>query len=82
MLPDEPPMMFRWRRVMYRVVKADGPERLAAEWWRGENAGAADALRDYYRVEDADGRRFWLYPMLPTAPVGARPGGSTACLPE
>ncbi len=61
MLPDEPPMMFRWRRVMHRIVKADGPERLAAEWWRGENAGAEDALRDYYRVEDADGRRFWLY---------------------
>jgi protein ImuB len=55
-VPDDPPLMFRWRRIMHRVRRADGPERIAGEWWRGSGE-----LRDYYRVEDQDGRRFWLY---------------------
>jgi len=59
-VPDDPPVMFRWRRVVHRVVRAEGPERIAPEWWRG---GAPDdgALRDYYRVEDTAGGRYWLY---------------------
>ncbi len=65
MVPDDPPVMFRWRRILHRVVKADGPERIAAEWWHAEGAaplgGEADSIRDYYRVEDERGRRFWLY---------------------
>jgi protein ImuB len=43
------------------VTRADGPERIAAEWWRREASGAADNIRDYYRVEDEEGRRFWLF---------------------
>jgi protein ImuB len=58
-VPDDPPFFFRWRRLEHRVRRADGPERICGEWWRG--AGAAEALRDYYRVEDEAGRRFWLY---------------------
>jgi protein ImuB len=58
-VPDDPPLMFRWRKVMHRVRRADGPERIAGEWWRP--CVRADELRDYYRVEDQDGRRFWLY---------------------
>ena len=42
-------------------MRADGPERIAEEWWRPEGSGAAHALRDYYRVEDEEGRRFWLF---------------------
>mgnify|MGYP007107038916 CR=1 FL=1 len=65
MVPDDPPVMFRWRRILHHVVKADGPERIAAEWWHAEGVaplgGAADSIRDYYRVEDECGRRFWLY---------------------
>jgi protein ImuB len=57
-LPDGPPALFRWRRAVHRVARAEGPERVAPEWWR---AGAAAATRDYYRVEDEAGRRFWLY---------------------
>jgi len=57
----EPPALFRWRRAVHRVVRAEGPERIASEWWRAEAADAAAGTRDYYRVEDADGRRFWLY---------------------
>lgn len=65
MVPDDPPVMFRWRRVLHRVVRAEGPERIATEWWR-RGAGdrdetKEDAIRDYYRVEDAEGRRFWLF---------------------
>lgn len=55
-VPDDPPLMFRWRGVAYRVRRADGPERIEAEWWRKHGDP-----RDYYRVEDADGRRFWLF---------------------
>ncbi|TIT18164.1 MAG: DNA polymerase Y family protein, partial [Mesorhizobium sp.] len=45
----------------YRVARAEGPERIAPEWWR-ETAGREDApTRDYFRIEDADGRRYWLY---------------------
>ena len=55
-LPDSPPRRFRWRRVQHEVVRAEGPERIAAEWWR-----RAEPTRDYYRVEDAAGRRFWLF---------------------
>jgi protein ImuB len=60
LLPDDPPFRFTWRRRSHRVSRADGPERIAGEWWRPEASGG-DALRDYYRVEDEAGRRFWLF---------------------
>jgi len=64
-VPDDPPLMFRWRRVPHRVRRAEGPERIALEWWReqkiGESGAGTDGIRDYYRVEDEAGRRFWLY---------------------
>jgi protein ImuB len=61
LLPDDPPFRFAWRRRPYRVTRADGPERIAEEWWQSSISGAVDAIRDYYRVEDEDGRRFWLF---------------------
>jgi protein ImuB len=61
LLPDDPPFRFAWRRRRHRVTRADGPERIAEEWWRPEGSAAADAIRDYYRVEDEEGRRFWLF---------------------
>lgn len=57
-VPDGPPMRFRWRRVLHEVVRAEGPERIAPEWWR---EGTDEPTRDYYRVEDAKGRRFWVF---------------------
>jgi protein ImuB len=70
-IPEGPPANFRWRRAHYRVAGAEGPERIAPEWWRqptnggGAAPGGASAqgggTRDYYRVEDEAGRRFWLY---------------------
>ncbi len=61
LLPDDPPFRFSWRRRRHRVMSADGPERIAAEWWRPGESGQIDAIRDYYRVEDEEGRRFWLF---------------------
>ncbi len=66
LLPDDPPFRFTWRRRAHRVKRADGPERIAGEWWRPEGSAAGprestDAIRDYYRVEDEEGRRFWLF---------------------
>ncbi|HEX9702105.1 MAG TPA: DNA polymerase Y family protein, partial [Rhodospirillales bacterium] len=62
-VPDHPPVMFRWRRRQHRVARADGPERICPEWWRetGELAPGDRRLRDYYRIEDADGGRFWVF---------------------
>jgi protein ImuB len=61
LLPDDPPFRFMWRRRRHRVTRADGPERIADEWWRPGASGEVDAFRDYYRVEDEEGRRFWLF---------------------
>jgi protein ImuB len=60
LLPEGPPRRFRWRGVMRNVAQADGPERIANEWWRGSEAHDHLA-RDYYIVEDETGHRFWLY---------------------
>jgi len=57
LIPDDPPISFRWRGVVHRVRRAEGPERLAPEWWRSPRA----RTRDYYRVEDDTGARFWLF---------------------
>jgi len=57
-VPEGPPRRFRWRGVLHGVAKAQGPERIAAEWWR---SGACAPTRDYYLVEDDEGRRFWLF---------------------
>jgi protein ImuB len=58
LIPEGPPRQFRWRGVRHQVAHAQGPERIAPEWWR---QSPNDAERDYYMVEDSAGRRFWLY---------------------
>jgi len=58
MLPDQPPVAFTWRR-RHRIRRADGPERIYGEWWRRD--AEVSAVRDYFRVEDEDGNRFWLF---------------------
>jgi protein ImuB len=92
-VPEGPPIRFRWRRALYDVARYEGPERIAAEWWKGprptralpempetadsshpgtdpgrgadETAalppGTPGLTRDYFRVEDEDGRRFWVF---------------------
>jgi protein ImuB len=56
-VPDGPPVRFRWRRALHEIVAAQGPERIEGEWWN-EDGGPA---RDYFRVEDLLGGRFWLF---------------------
>jgi len=83
-VPEGPPRQFRWRHISYRVARAEGPERIAPEWWRESQPmverksqekdedyerrrkqatveKAAHVTRDYFRIEDSDGRRYWLY---------------------
>lgn len=55
-VPDYPPMSFRYKNILHRVVKADGPERIEPEWWLKEGKH-----RDYYVVEDEEGKRYWIF---------------------
>lgn len=55
-LPDDPPASFRWRRIIHKIRFAEGPERISAEWWKN-----LEPDRDYYRVEDENGQRFWIF---------------------
>jgi protein ImuB len=56
--PDGYPRQFRWRGGLHEVVRVEGPERIAPEWWRERGS---TRLRDYYRIEDREGRRYWIY---------------------
>jgi protein ImuB len=56
--PEGVPRRFVWRRVVHDIARVEGPERIAPEWWRQRSTAR---LRDYYRVEDDDGRRYWIY---------------------
>lgn len=58
-IPEGPPLTFRWRRVLHRVTRASGPERLAPEWWR--DLAEKTRPRDYYTIEDTSGGRYWLF---------------------
>ncbi|MEC7489459.1 MAG: DNA polymerase Y family protein [Pseudomonadota bacterium] len=80
-VPDDPPVMFRWRKQVFRVERSDGPERIATEWWNdgldlleteqkninedyldnSSTKAIQNNVRDYYRVEDRRGQRFWVF---------------------
>lgn len=55
-IPDYPPMLFQYKGKLHRIVRADGPERIEQEWWLQQGQH-----RDYYRVEDHEGKRYWLF---------------------
>ncbi|WP_374943723.1 DNA polymerase Y family protein [Sphingomonas sp.] len=57
--PDGPPARFRWRKSVHDVMCAEGPERIVGEWWRRHDVDVP--TRDYFRVEDRRGRRFWIF---------------------
>ena len=58
-VPEGPPALFRWRRVTHHVAAIEGPERIGPDWWRqGQDISRT---RDYFRAQDTEGRRFWLY---------------------
>jgi len=58
LLPDHPPAQFVWRKKTHRVRQASGPERIAPQWW---TAPAGSRTRDYFRLQDEAGARFWVY---------------------
>lgn len=58
-IPDGPPHRFRWRGDFHKVAHVEGPERIVSEWWRRKDM--AGLTRDYYRVEDSEGRRYWIF---------------------
>jgi protein ImuB len=58
-VPDGPPVQFNWRRTKHHVVNAEGPERIALEWWRDDRGNKL--TRDYFRIECRHGMRAWLY---------------------
>lgn len=55
-VPDGPPALLRWAGAAHRVVRAQGPRRVEAEWWRGE-----EGSRDYFQVELESGLRLWVF---------------------
>ena len=57
-VPEGPPAQFSWRKLTHRTVRYQGPERIAPEWWQDQ---PGTRLRDYFKVEDDHGRRFWMY---------------------
>jgi protein ImuB len=57
-VPDGAPLRFRWRQIPHHSAQTEGPERIAIEWWRHQSP---EPTRDYFRVEDQEGRRYWLY---------------------
>jgi protein ImuB len=57
-IPDGPPHHFTWRRALHAVVRVEGPERIAMEWWKQDGKSLT---RDYFRIEDAGGLRFWIF---------------------
>ncbi|MEM8569481.1 MAG: DNA polymerase Y family protein [Pseudomonadota bacterium] len=57
-LPEGPPLQFTWRRRPFRIARQQGPERIAPEWWREQPQAR---LRDYFKIETAEGPRFWIY---------------------
>lgn len=59
LLPDHPPVWFTWRGIRRRVRRADGPERIRGEWWKRD--AEMTTVRDYFRVEDEAGERYWLF---------------------
>lgn len=55
-IPDYPPMLFRYNGNLHQIIRADGPERIEQEWWLQHGLH-----RDYYRVEDDEGKRYWIF---------------------
>ena len=59
LIPGGSPVQFLIGYKQHRIIRLEGPERLTAEWWREHNTRWS--ARDYYRVEDDKGFRFWIF---------------------
>lgn len=65
-VPDGPPARFTWRRVERRIARAEGPERIAPEWWRHLRTKDTPTQnparpRDYFTIEDEQGAAYWVF---------------------
>jgi protein ImuB len=58
LVPDGPPLRFRWRRAWHEVAAVEGPERIEGAWWNEDGGGP---VRDYFQIEDKAGLRFWVF---------------------
>lgn len=58
LVPDGPPLRFRWRRAWHEVAAVEGPERIEGAWWNEDGGGL---VRDYFQIEDKAGLRFWVF---------------------
>ena len=54
------PLHFKWRGQSHELQSAQGPERIAPEWWLAERAWRS-GTRDYWLVVTKSGDRLWLY---------------------
>jgi protein ImuB len=59
MIPGKWPVRIHAGGELHRIVRAEGPERLTPEWWR--DLPPAWKTRDYYRIENERGARFWIF---------------------
>lgn len=61
-VPDAsaPPARFRWRRRDLETASAQGPERIAPEWWL-DDPDWRSGTRDYWIVTTTCGTRLWLF---------------------
>lgn len=57
---SQPPHSFHWRGMMLETRRTTGPERIAPEWWLIDETWAS-GVRDYWRVETAQGNRLWMF---------------------
>jgi protein ImuB len=57
-VPDGPPIRFRWRKILHQVTRSEGPERIIDQWW---GKTISRQTRDYFRIEDDKGHRYWLF---------------------
>ena len=77
LVPDGPPRQFRWRGVLHQVAEAQGPERIAPEWWRR----TADADARLLRRRGRGGPPLLALPRRPLRPRRRPPrnGSCTGC---
>lgn len=69
-LPDSPPAQFVWRKLVRRVIRSRGPERMLPEWWHDNlKTKRSASFRDYYDVEDSEGRRYWIFRSIRDDPI-------------
>lgn len=54
------PARFRWRGRNWDLAEAQGPERIAPQWWL-EDPNWRSGVRDYWVVLTGSGARLWLF---------------------